>query len=116
MLERQYEELARAYERGDLAAMRALRLETFHAALPDGGIAGPREVDENAGQFLAGAEPPITVKFTIRALQVSGDETVAAADVQPPAAPHLRKVWPTRAPPGSGEAVIPGPSRVGPQP
>ena len=81
VLERRYEELARANERRDLAAVRAIRHETFHAILPDGRIAGPMEMDENSKAFFASAQSPITVKFTIRALWISGDGMIVAADV-----------------------------------
>ncbi len=80
-LERRYEELARATERHDLPAFLALRHETFHAVLPDGRIAGPMEMNDYSKQFFAGLPQPVTVRFTIRALSVSGDGMVAAADV-----------------------------------
>lgn len=80
-LERRYEELARANDRGDLAAVRAIRHETFHAVFPDGRIGGPRDMDEYSKQFLAGVQPPMTSKFTIRALSVSADGMVAVAEV-----------------------------------
>ena len=80
-LERRYEELARATERRDLAAFLALRHETFHSVLPDGRMNGPMDMAEYSKQFFAGLLPPVTVKFTIRALSVSGDGMIAAAEV-----------------------------------
>jgi hypothetical protein len=80
-LERRYEELARAIERRDLPAFLALRHETFHSIFPDGRIAGPMDMSEYSKQIFAGLLPPVTVTFTIRALSVSGDGMVAAADV-----------------------------------
>jgi hypothetical protein len=80
-LERRYEELARATERRDLAAFLAIRHETFHSVLPDGRIAGPVDMAAYSKQFFAGVLPPVSVKFTIRALSVSADGMIAAADV-----------------------------------
>jgi hypothetical protein len=80
-LEQRYEELARATERRDLAAYLALRHETFHTVSRDGRIAGPTDMNEYSKQFFAGVLPPITVRFTIRALSVSADGMIASADV-----------------------------------
>jgi hypothetical protein len=80
-LERRYEELARATERRDLAAYLAVRHETFHTVSPDGRIAGPMDMSEYSTQFFAGVLPPITARFTIRALSVSADGVIASAEV-----------------------------------
>lgn len=80
-IERRYEELARATEQRDLAAFLAFRHETFHSILPDGRFAGPMDMAEYSKQFFAGVVPPITARFTIRALWVSADEMIAAADM-----------------------------------
>lgn len=80
-IEGRYQELARANERRDLAAVIAIRHETFHAVGPDGRILGPSEMRDYSKQFFATNEPPITVKFTVRDLKVSGDGMVAAAEV-----------------------------------
>jgi hypothetical protein len=80
-LERRYDELARATERRDLAAFLAVRHETFHSVLPDGRMAGPMDMAQYSTQFFAGILPPVTVRFTIRALSVSVDGTIAAAEV-----------------------------------
>jgi hypothetical protein len=51
-LERRYEELASANDRRDLAAVRAIRHETFHAVFPDGKIGGPMDMDDYSKQFF----------------------------------------------------------------
>ena len=80
-LERRYEELASANDRRDLAAVRAIRHETFHAVFPDGKVGGPTDMDDYSKQFFASVQPPLTSRFTIRALSVSGDGMVAVAEV-----------------------------------
>lgn len=80
-LERRYEQLAAANESRELAAVRTIRHESFHAVCPDGKIGGPVEMDDYSRQFFATVLPPLPVKFTIRSLTVPGDGTVAVAEV-----------------------------------
>jgi len=80
-LEVQYAKLGAANERKDLAAIMALKSDTFYAIGPHGELNDRISMENYSRGFLAGIRPPIHIKQTILDLKVSEHELVAIVTV-----------------------------------
>jgi hypothetical protein len=81
-LEAQYEKLAEANKRKDLAAIMALKTDTFYTIGPRGELNDRVLMEEYSRRFIAGFLPPIEIKQTIVDLKVSEHELVAIVNVR----------------------------------
>jgi hypothetical protein len=77
----QYEKLARAHDRRDLAAIVGLKTADFHAIFPDGKVGDAKTMEEYSRQFLEGNQPPYNIRVTIQTLTVSDHKLIAVAQV-----------------------------------
>jgi hypothetical protein len=80
-LDAQYEKLARAHDRRDLAAIVAMKTADFHAIFPDGKVGDAKTMEEYSRQFLEGNQPPYNIRVTIQTLTVSEHNLIAVADI-----------------------------------
>src|SRR5688572_27042392 len=80
-LEAQYEKLAAAHVRRDLAAIMALKTNTFYTIGPQGELNDRISMEAHSRRFLEGLRPPITIQQTILDLKVSEYELVAIVTV-----------------------------------
>ncbi len=81
-LEAQYEKLAAANERKDIAAIMALKSGTFYTIGPNGELNDRMSMEAYSRRFLEPLRPPIRIKQTILDLQVSEHELVAIVNVR----------------------------------
>jgi hypothetical protein len=77
----QYEKLAAAHDRKDLAAIVAMKTADFHAIFPDGRVGDARAMEEYSRQFLEANQPPYNVHVGIETLTVSENGLIAVAEV-----------------------------------
>lgn len=80
-LEAQYAKLSAANERKDLAAIAALKTDTFYTIGPKGELSDRITMEGYSRRFVEGIRPPITIKQTIVDLKVSENELVAIVTV-----------------------------------
>src|SRR6187397_3093337 len=81
-LESQYAKLAAANERKDLAAVMALKADTFYTIGPKGEVNDRVSMEEYSRRFLEPLVPPIQITQTILDLKVSEHELVAIVTVR----------------------------------
>jgi hypothetical protein len=77
----QYEKLAAAHDRKDLAAIVGLKTADFHGIFPDGKVGDAKTMEEYSRQFLEGNQPPYNIRVTIQTLTVSEHKLIAVAEV-----------------------------------
>jgi hypothetical protein len=80
-LEAQYQKLAEAHNRRDLAAIVGLKTADFHSIFPDGRVGDNKQMEQYSKQFLETNEPPYDIRVTIQKLTVSENKLVAVAEV-----------------------------------
>jgi SnoaL-like domain len=80
-IEAQYAKLAEANEKKDIAAVMALKSDTFYTIGPKGELNDRLSMQEYSRRFLEPLLPPIVIHDTIRDLKVSQNELVAVATV-----------------------------------
>ena len=80
-LNAQYERLAAAHDRKDLAAIVGMKTADFHSIFPDGKVGDATTMAEYSRQFLEGNQPPYNIRVTIQTLSVSEHELIAVAEV-----------------------------------
>ena len=80
-LEIQYQKLAEAHDRKDLAAIANLKTEDFHAIFPDGRVGDVRTMQEYTRRFVEENRPPFGIRNTIREISVSDSGLIAVVVV-----------------------------------
>ncbi len=80
-LEAQYQRLAEAHDKRDLAAILELKTPDFHAIFPDGKVGDSRVMEQYSKQFLENNKPPYDIRVTIQTLTVSENKLIAVAEV-----------------------------------
>src|SRR5687768_6241653 len=81
-LEAQYVKLAAANERKDIAAIMALKSDTFYTIGPQGELNDRITMEGYSRRFLEPLRPPIEITQTILDLKVSEHELVAIVTIQ----------------------------------
>lgn len=81
-LEAQYGKLAAANERKDIAAIMALKSDTFYTIGPQGELNDRVSMEAYSRRFLEPLRPPIHITQTILDLKVSEHELVAIVTIQ----------------------------------
>ena len=81
-LEAQYQRLAAANERKDIAAIMALKSDTFYTIGPQGELNDRVSMEAHSRRFLEPLRPPIRIQQTILDLKVSEHELVAIVTVR----------------------------------
>lgn len=81
MLDRRYEELAKAMDERNLDRIVSFKTDDFHSVGPDGRVLDDIEMKEYSRQFITNNIPPYNIKNTIQRLRLSGNRILAVADV-----------------------------------
>lgn len=80
-LERAYQKLNLANQRGDLKGVLAMKTADFHAIFPDGTVGDHETMKQYSERFMKNNSRGLKIKITIQRLSVSEHGLVAVAEV-----------------------------------